>query len=90
MRVLFLSHYFPPEGNAPASRVHEMCRRWVRTGHEVTVITGVPNVPNGIPYPGYKNRLFQRETIDGINVLRVWTWLAPKAWPDSAATVRML
>jgi glycosyltransferase involved in cell wall biosynthesis len=77
MRILFLTHYFPPEGNAPASRVYEMCRRWVRSGHEVTVVTGVPNVPNGIPYPGYRNRFFHRETIDGINVLRVWTWLAP-------------
>src|SRR4051794_23403496 len=42
-RILFLTHYFPPEGNAPASRVHEMCKRWVRDGHEVTVITCAPN-----------------------------------------------
>ena len=77
MRILFFSHYFPPEGNAPASRVHEMCRRWVRAGHEVTVITGVPNVPAGIPYPGYRNRLRQRESVDGIDTIRVWTWLAP-------------
>jgi glycosyltransferase involved in cell wall biosynthesis len=77
MRILFISHYFPPEGNAPASRAYEMCRRWTRAGHDVTVITGVPNVPAGIPYPGYRNRLHQRETIDGINVIRVWTYLAP-------------
>ena len=77
MKSLFLSHYFPPEGNAPATRVFEMCRRWVKLGHEVTVITGVPNVPNGIPYPGYRNRFVQRETIDGIRVTRVWTFLAP-------------
>ena len=77
MNILFLSHYFPPEGNAPASRVHELCKRWVRAGHDVTVVTGVPNVPNGVPYPGYRNRLSQRETIDCIRVLRVWTFLAP-------------
>jgi len=76
MRILFLTHYFPPEGNAPASRVHEMCHRWVRAGHDVTVITGVPNVPNGVPYPGYRNRLRQQETINGIKTIRVWTWLA--------------
>jgi len=34
-------------------------------------------VPAGVPYPGYRNRFSQRETIDGINALRVWTWLAP-------------
>ncbi len=77
MKIVFLSHYFPPEGNAPATRVFEMCRRWVRTGHEVTVITGVPNVPNGVVYEGYRNRLRQEETIHGIRVVRVWTHLAP-------------
>jgi len=39
MRILFLSHYFFPEGNAPATRVHELGRRWARMGHEVTVVT---------------------------------------------------
>jgi hypothetical protein len=76
MRVLFLTHYFAPEGNAPATRVTELCRRWVRMGHRVTVVTGVPNVPNGVPYPGYRNRLFQREVVEGIDTVRVWTWLA--------------
>jgi glycosyltransferase involved in cell wall biosynthesis len=75
LRILFLSHYFPPEGNAPASRVHEMCRRWVRAGHHVTVITGAPNCPTGVLFEGYRNRLWQRETIDGIDVLRVWTYI---------------
>lgn len=77
MRILFLSHYFPPEGNAPATRVFEMCRRWVRAGHHVTVITCAPNVPNGKVYAGYRNRLRQREDVEGIEVIRVWTYLAP-------------
>ncbi len=77
MRILFLSHYFKPEGNAPASRAYEMCRRWVAEGHQVTVITSAPNVPDGRVYEGYQNKLFQRENIDGIDVVRVWTYLAP-------------
>jgi len=77
MRILFLTHYFPPESNAPAIRVHEMARRWVQAGHEVTVITGVPNVPSGIIYDGYRNRLRQEETIDGVRTIRVWTYVAP-------------
>jgi len=76
MRVLFLTHYFHPEGNAPATRVYELCRRWVAMGHDVTVITGVPNVPNGVAYEGYRNRCFQRERVDGIETIRVWTYLA--------------
>ncbi len=76
MRILFLTHYFPPEGNAPATRVHALCKRWVEMGHEVTVITCAPNVPDGKVYDGYKNKLVQREDIDGIKVVRVWTWVA--------------
>lgn len=75
MRILFFSHYFPPEGNAPASRVYEMCKRWVKYGHDVDVITCVPNIPNGVVYNGYKNRLIQKEVIDGIRTVRVWTFI---------------
>lgn len=76
MRIQFYTHYFPPEGNAPASRTHANCRRWVRAGHSVRVITCAPNVPDGRVYAGYRNRLFQREMIDGIEVIRVWTFIA--------------
>ncbi|MDW8078907.1 MAG: glycosyltransferase family 4 protein [Thermoguttaceae bacterium] len=80
MRILFLTHYFPPEVNAPASRTYEHAVRWVRAGHEVTVITCNPNCPTGILFPGYRNRLWpQREIVDGIEVIRVWTYLAPNA-----------
>ena len=77
MRVVFFSHYFSPEGNAPASRTYEHCKRWVEAGHQITVVTCAPNVPDGVVYEGYKNRLWpQRETIDGIGVIRIWTYLA--------------
>jgi glycosyltransferase involved in cell wall biosynthesis len=79
MRILFLSHYFPPEGNAPATRVSQMARRWVEAGHEVVVVTGVPNVPDGVVYDGYRNRLYQREDWHGVEVRRVWTYLAANA-----------
>ena len=76
MHILFLTHYFHPEGNAPATRVYELARRWVKAGCRVTVLTGVPNVPSGVAYPGYRNRLRQCETLEGIEVVRVWTYLA--------------
>jgi glycosyltransferase involved in cell wall biosynthesis len=75
MRILFLSHYFPPEVNAPASRTYEHCKQWVTDGHEVTVVTCAPNHPRGEVYPGYENRLFQREEKDGIQVVRLWTYV---------------
>lgn len=76
MRILFLSHYFPPEVNAPASRTFEHCREWAREGHEVTVVTCAPNHPLGEVYPGYRNRLWQEERRDGIRVIRIWTYMA--------------
>ncbi len=75
MKILFLSHYFPPEVNAPASRTYEHCKQWVRNGHPVTIVTCAPNHPRGEVYDGYKNKLFQREEIDGIRVIRLWTYM---------------
>lgn len=75
MRLLFLSHYFPPEVNAPANRVHEICSEWVRLGHEVHVVTCFPSHPQGVLYPGWRRRWRRSETVDGIHVHRVWTVL---------------
>jgi len=76
VRILALSHYYPPEVNAPASRLSEHARIWREAGHEVTVVTCAPNHPAGQLYPGYRNRLWQEETVDGIRVIRLWTYLA--------------
>lgn len=77
MRIHFLSDNFPPETNAPANRTYDHVRRWVEAGHDVTVVTGVPNFPRGKVFDGYRNRPYQRETMDGIDVVRVWTYIAP-------------
>ena len=77
LRILFLSHYFPPEVNVPASRTFEHCRAWARAGAEVTVVTCAPNHPAGRIYPGHKNRLWHEATVQGVRVIRLWTYLAP-------------
>lgn len=76
MHIVFLSHYFPPEVNAPASRTFEHCRRWVDAGHQVTVVTCAPNCPTGIVFDGYKNSWRSEETQSGIRVIRVWSFLS--------------
>lgn len=76
MHILFLTDNFPPEVNAPASRTFEHCSEWVRAGHEVTVITCAPNFPRGKVFGGYRNRLWQRETMEGIQVIRVWSYIS--------------
>jgi glycosyltransferase involved in cell wall biosynthesis len=75
MHILFLTDNFSPEVNAPASRTFEHCSEWVRAGHQVTVVTGAPNFPKGKVFEGYRNRLWQQETMAGIRVIRVWTYV---------------
>lgn len=75
MRILFLTDNFPPEVNAPATRTFEHCKEWVKAGHEVTVVTCFPNYPMGKVYPGYKNSLCKKEFMDGIKVVRVWSYM---------------
>lgn len=77
MHVLFLSHYFPPEVNAPASRTFEHCRQWVEDGDHVTVLTCFPNHPAGRIYPGFRNRLYQKDTDSGIQIVRLLTYVTP-------------
>lgn len=76
MKILFLTDNFPPEVNAPATRTYEHARIWVGEGHEVTVITCAPNFPQGKVYDGYKNKWRQEEMMDGIRVVRVWSYIA--------------
>ena len=54
----------------------EHCREWVKAGAEVTVITCQPNFPKGEIFAGYRNRLLQRERLEGIEVIRVWSYIA--------------
>jgi glycosyltransferase involved in cell wall biosynthesis len=75
LKILFLTDNFYPEVNAPANRTYEHCREWVKSGAEVTVITCVPNFPKGEVFAGYKNKLYQSEYIDGIKVVRVWSYI---------------
>jgi hypothetical protein len=75
MKILFLTDNFSPEVNAPASRTYDHCKEWVKAGAEVTVITCVPNFPLGKVYKGYTNKWKQEEVMDGIRVIRVWSYM---------------
>jgi glycosyltransferase involved in cell wall biosynthesis len=77
MHILIVTDNFAPERNAPAIRTFEHCRRWVKAGARVTVVTSAPNFPLGKVMAPYRNRLYQREVMEGIEVVRVWTYLAP-------------
>ena len=68
MRILMLTQWFNPE---PFYKGVSFATELVNLGHEVEVLTGFPNYPGGKLYDGYKIKLFQREVIGGISVIRV-------------------
>ena len=68
MRILILTQWFPPE---PQKLLLELAVTLKELGHEVTVLTGLPNWPTGKIYPGYRFRLWQKEEMGGVTVIRV-------------------
>jgi glycosyltransferase involved in cell wall biosynthesis len=68
VRILLLTQWFNPE---PTFKGLPFAKELVNLGHEVEVLTGFPNYPGGKVYKGYKIKLFQKEEMDGIRVIRV-------------------
>ncbi len=80
MKILFITDNFPPEVNAPATRTFEHCKEWLKDENiEITIVTCVPNFPHGKVFDGYKNRLYQTEMVEGIKVIRVWSYITANA-----------
>lgn len=77
MRVLYLSQYFAPEAGATQTRAYEMATGLIRAGHQVTMLTEVPNHPKGIIFPGYRRKLWVRENLEGIDVVHIWVKASP-------------
>ena len=69
MKVLVICQYYYPE----PFRISDICEELVKRGHEVTVITGIPNYPMGEIYDGYRHGKKRDETINGVRVHRCVT-----------------
>src|SRR5579864_3329577 len=76
MRILLLTQYFPPETGAAQNRLSDLACRLSSAGHEVTILTSMPNYPQGRIFEGYRGRLFSTETKGGIRVLRTWCYVS--------------
>jgi glycosyltransferase involved in cell wall biosynthesis len=77
MRILIVTHYFPPETGAPQARLSGLAAAWAADGDHVTVLTGMPNHPTGVIPPGYRGAIRRRERRDGYRVLRTWLYATP-------------
>lgn len=66
MKVLVVCQYYKPE----PFRIPDICEALAEMGHSVTVVTGTPNYPEGVIYPGYENGAKADEVINGVTVHR--------------------
>ena len=73
MRIGVLTQYYPPETGAPQARLSHLAESFARQGHEVVVLTAMPNYPRGRVFEGYGG-IFLRETRNGVQVLRTWIY----------------
>lgn len=65
--ILVISQYFYPE----PFRINDICQEWVKRGHKVTVLTGIPNYPEGKFYKGYGWFKKRKENWNGIDIIRI-------------------
>ena len=77
LRIVLLTHYFPPEVGAPQARLSELAKRAVDAGHSVMVVTPFPHYPTGVIPAEYRGRFRMEETLDGIRVIRTWVYATP-------------
>jgi colanic acid biosynthesis glycosyl transferase WcaI len=77
MHIQFLAQCYAPEYVSAAILITELAVDLAKRGHQVSVVTGAPNYPQGRVFRGYRNRLFQTETLDGVRVVRTWSYISP-------------
>jgi colanic acid biosynthesis glycosyl transferase WcaI len=78
MRVLIYSYNYHPEPIGIAPLMTELAEGLVRRGHQVRVITGMPNYPQRQIYDGYQGKLYMTEERNGVMIQRSYMWVKPK------------
>ena len=78
MRPLLLTQYYPPEPGTASQKMSELAEHLHQRGHDVTVVTGFPNYPDGVLYEGYRRKLHKKERVNGVRVIRTFLHVTPK------------
>jgi len=78
MRILIYSYNYYPEPIGIAPLMTELAEGLVKRGHEVRVITGMPNYPQRQIYDEYKGKLYLTEERNGVTIQRSYVWVRPK------------
>ncbi|MBS1764566.1 MAG: glycosyltransferase family 4 protein [Bacteroidetes bacterium] len=75
MKILFLTQYYPPETGAPQNRLSDLAMRLANEGHEISILTAMPNYPHNEIYSNYRGKFFLNEVLQGIPVYRSWIFV---------------
>ncbi len=78
MRVLIYSYNYYPEPIGIAPLMTELAEGLAKRGHQVRVITGMPNYPQRQIYPDYRGKLYTTEERNGVTIQRSYIWVKPK------------
>jgi colanic acid biosynthesis glycosyl transferase WcaI len=78
MRVLIYSYNYYPEPIGIAPLMTELAEGLAKRGHEVRVITGMPNYPQRQIYEGYRGKLYATEERNGVTIQRSYVWVKPR------------
>jgi colanic acid biosynthesis glycosyl transferase WcaI len=77
MHILLVTQYFKPESIGAPIWIHQLAMDLLGMGHRVTVLTGFPNYPERVIFEGYRGKIFLRERIDGVDVIRTYIYASP-------------
>jgi colanic acid biosynthesis glycosyl transferase WcaI len=78
MKILIYSYNYHPEPIGIAPLMTELAEGLVKRGHEVRVVTGMPNYPERRIYEGYRGKLYMTEERNGVKLQRCYVWIRPQ------------
>jgi colanic acid biosynthesis glycosyl transferase WcaI len=77
LHVQIIAQYFKPETVGSGVWIHQLATDLVGLGHQVSVITSFPNYPQRVVFEGYRGRVFMRERMDGVDIVRTYIYASP-------------
>jgi putative colanic acid biosynthesis glycosyltransferase WcaI len=78
VNITLISQYYWPESFGAGVWTADLAQWLHLRGHNVSVITGFPNHPDGIIFPKYRGRIFETEMHEGVRVVRTWLYATPR------------
>jgi colanic acid biosynthesis glycosyl transferase WcaI len=77
LHIQLIAQYFKPESVGSGIWIHQLATDLVDLGHQVSVVTSFPNYPRRVVFDDYRGKLFMRERMDGVDVVRTYIYASP-------------